>query len=264
MICESRNPDELIELIEEQLKFIANSAMSFDCGFEGESKRIALSVRVLAHNTDRSASLLNQAGRVEAVGFVDSCIPFDPQNQFSHCGLVKYLHIGGSVRPVPLFEDSPAKPRIIPLSDWWNGIVFVGNDGAVFSRRDIVLTMANKEGGGHVDPRLDPEYAALTRSNPPGWTTHSSDIVMPAANPVPAALRQIAHEVLATLMKGYVAPRPELPEGAFISTSPIVHFASQPPQMPAGNTVKKKVPRVGRNDPCRCGSGEKHKKCCGR
>jgi SEC-C motif-containing protein len=23
------------------------------------------------------------------------------------------------------------------------------------------------------------------------------------------------------------------------------------------------VPKVGRNDPCRCGSGKKHKKCCG-
>lgn len=23
-------------------------------------------------------------------------------------------------------------------------------------------------------------------------------------------------------------------------------------------------PKVGRNDPCRCGRGEKHKNCCGR
>ncbi|WP_367280582.1 SEC-C metal-binding domain-containing protein [uncultured Desulfovibrio sp.] len=24
------------------------------------------------------------------------------------------------------------------------------------------------------------------------------------------------------------------------------------------------APRVGRNDPCPCGSGKKYKKCCGR
>jgi preprotein translocase subunit SecA len=28
--------------------------------------------------------------------------------------------------------------------------------------------------------------------------------------------------------------------------------------------VKRKTPKVGRNDPCPCGSGKKHKRCCGR
>jgi uncharacterized protein len=32
-----------------------------------------------------------------------------------------------------------------------------------------------------------------------------------------------------------------------------------PPQ-----TVRLAGPRVGRNDPCPCGSGRKHKQCCGR
>ena len=27
--------------------------------------------------------------------------------------------------------------------------------------------------------------------------------------------------------------------------------------------VKRAAPKVGRNDPCPCGSGKKHKKCCG-
>jgi uncharacterized protein len=28
-------------------------------------------------------------------------------------------------------------------------------------------------------------------------------------------------------------------------------------------TVKRETPKVGRNDPCPCGSGKKHKNCCG-
>ncbi|MBD3425714.1 MAG: preprotein translocase subunit SecA [Candidatus Omnitrophica bacterium] len=32
----------------------------------------------------------------------------------------------------------------------------------------------------------------------------------------------------------------------------------------AKTTVRRKVPKVGRNDPCPCGSGKKYKKCCGR
>jgi len=34
-------------------------------------------------------------------------------------------------------------------------------------------------------------------------------------------------------------------------------------KMPAPETVKRNTPKVGRNDPCPCGSGRKYKKCCG-
>jgi SEC-C motif-containing protein len=32
---------------------------------------------------------------------------------------------------------------------------------------------------------------------------------------------------------------------------------------PKGQTVRREKPKVGRNDPCPCGSGKKYKKCCG-
>jgi len=32
---------------------------------------------------------------------------------------------------------------------------------------------------------------------------------------------------------------------------------------PKGQTVRREAPKVGRNDPCPCGSGKKFKKCCG-
>jgi len=36
------------------------------------------------------------------------------------------------------------------------------------------------------------------------------------------------------------------------------------PAVPAGvRTVQRETPKVGRNDPCPCGSGKKYKKCCG-
>jgi len=33
---------------------------------------------------------------------------------------------------------------------------------------------------------------------------------------------------------------------------------------PEGATVVRSRPKVGRNDPCPCGSGKKYKQCCGR
>ncbi len=34
-------------------------------------------------------------------------------------------------------------------------------------------------------------------------------------------------------------------------------------KLPAPQTMKRESPKVGRNDPCPCGSGRKYKKCCG-
>ena len=35
-------------------------------------------------------------------------------------------------------------------------------------------------------------------------------------------------------------------------------------QQIAGPPVKREGPKIGRNDPCICGSGKKYKKCCGK
>jgi preprotein translocase subunit SecA len=35
-------------------------------------------------------------------------------------------------------------------------------------------------------------------------------------------------------------------------------------QLPAGITIRREVPKVGRNEPCPCGSGKKFKQCCGK
>ena len=40
--------------------------------------------------------------------------------------------------------------------------------------------------------------------------------------------------------------------------------AEQSAGMPKVETVVHDGPRIGRNDPCPCGSGKKYKKCCGK
>jgi len=46
------------------------------------------------------------------------------------------------------------------------------------------------------------------------------------------------------------------------------HMANGAPRPAAQNPVNRTVvnggPKIGRNDPCPCGSGKKYKKCCGR
>ncbi len=51
---------------------------------------------------------------------------------------------------------------------------------------------------------------------------------------------------------------------ALIMSDPVLHSVPQepPPLVHSGYTVRRAVARVGRNEPCPCGSGKKYKKCC--
>jgi preprotein translocase subunit SecA len=55
------------------------------------------------------------------------------------------------------------------------------------------------------------------------------------------------------------------PETANFAATPQRETASAPVNPPAGQAPKpaQAGPKVGRNDPCPCGSGKKYKKCCG-
>jgi hypothetical protein len=72
--------------------------------------------------------------------------------------------------------------------------------GRHFSRRDLVLAVANKDGGAHVDPQLDDSYVALSRMNSIGFAwIGPNGVSEPLDSPVPASVRQIAYEVAQTL-----------------------------------------------------------------
>jgi preprotein translocase subunit SecA len=55
------------------------------------------------------------------------------------------------------------------------------------------------------------------------------------------------------------------PRAAFDGKTPAEMRSHNPGLMPAKvETYRREEPRVGRNDPCPCGSGKKYKKCCGK
>jgi hypothetical protein len=48
-----------------------------------------------------------------------------------------------------------------------------------------------------------------------------------------------------------------------LATPPLLALPERPaPRVISGFTVRRPAPKVGRNDPCPCGSGKKYKKCC--
>ncbi len=129
----SRTPDELNSLLEEQLDFLKLSCASFDNGFEGEIKRLAVSVRVLVHDTNSSTSLLTLANR-KSIDFADTADPCDDENVLSHSFLVQIHMTSQGAKPKAHLDDA-LQPRSIPFDAWWNGIVLVDSKKNEFSRR---------------------------------------------------------------------------------------------------------------------------------
>jgi hypothetical protein len=191
---------ELEESFEEQLRFIEKSAQLYDAGDHPEAKRIATALRVLFHETRNSKSLLFQLG-FDVLQFHDSTGGgILPGNMLTECPLL-LMGIGGSGRDYePMLENGPPlPPTLLSMKAWWNQVVFVDDQKRSFSRSDIVRSVADQDGGVHVDPALEDGYRRLSRENSLAWTVGSPAGKRPAQNPVPAALRQLAHEVLKSL-----------------------------------------------------------------
>ena len=91
----------------------------------------------------------------------------------------------------------------------------------------------------------------------------------PLAEKVPAVLRAYIEHMIATqdvphafdLKRGLEATLPEFLETVRTGHNPHGHHHHHsPPQEP----IVRQGPKIGRNDPCHCGSGRKFKKCHGK
>src|SRR4051812_40153622 len=93
----------------EQLEFLKVSASSFDAGHLGEAKRMAVTARILLHQTANSQALLAQLGMRR--DFVDSAYPYDPENVMAHHGLVGLGLSGDGASYWAWLDGGPVSPR---------------------------------------------------------------------------------------------------------------------------------------------------------
>jgi len=203
-----RSHADLAEHLREQIGFIKRSAAAFDQGHEEEAKRIAVVLRVLLHDTQQSVSLLGQLRQLRIMSFLDTADPIDPRNMLTTLGLcMVQMTTGGdgpSARYVPYLGDAPRQPRWRPFDEWWMQPVsraHTGSGNLDVSRRRYVLSLADKEGGAHVDPDMDEFYRAITRDNAMSWQ-YSTDHNPPKPldnDPILAMVRQIGYEVLESI-----------------------------------------------------------------
>jgi len=195
----------LLENLAESTQFLISSASSFDRDYEAEAKRLAVTLRVLLHDTPQSHSLLGLLGVKDQVRFTNTAAEIEPDNVLPTLGLVMTLPVHGSPRYVAPLGNLPP-PSIRPPAEfalWWNNDVTKDKGRNLWSRKSFVLALANREGGAHVDPSLNDKYEALVRRNGLAWLTNNSDgSLRPLeGSPAAASVRQITYEVLDTLQR---------------------------------------------------------------
>ncbi len=247
-----QSQDDLNEHLREHLQFLEASSNAYDDGVDSEAKRLASSLRLLLHDTQKSLSLLGQLG-MKGIDFCDSALPLNSANVLSYMGLIKLCQTSEGFQYSPLLDDEPdSNPPRVHFGTWWNGVVFVDHNKTSISRKQLVLSVADQDGGVHVDPVLNDVYAQLSRLNSLGWIATQGNRSLPLKNPQLAAVRQIAHEVLKTLKPGYSKVAWMGPTfGNIIFTQDSIVVPANWKQTP-------------RNAPCPCGSGKKYKRCHGK
>ena len=112
------------------------------------------------------------------------------------------------------------------LHDWWNERVLRDDHRHHFTRRDIILTVANQDGGAHVDPEIDEAYHRLANEHSIGFISVGPDGQKPLEHIEKVYVRQIAWELIQSMERAWA--------------------------------------KVIGNRPCACGSGRKHRYCHGK
>lgn len=211
----ARDRTELVDQLRRQVGFLRRSADDFDDGHEDEAVRMATTVRVLVHNTPRSRALLTQLGVLDTLSFVDTSVDQGVTQRRLPDGSIelKQTVSPGGMASIWATGDGRLSfhaacvdaGRRKPFADWWTTAIVPASRPYeppplydAITRKSLVLTMANQDGGAHVDPELDVHYAAFLAKQ------HGVPFDMAASSPIDGSpalitMREIAFEVLLTL-----------------------------------------------------------------
>lgn len=195
-----RSKSDLLNELNEQVTLLIHACHSFDSGLQPIAKHIALSLRALLHHQGQSRALLEQLG-LRNKNFLDTAGDLDPKNILSSNNLCVMTIDGEQSQYLPSCSVgvNPRKERWLTFPQWWNNTVIKDTQGRHFNRRQLILNVADTDGGAHIDPELDEAYMDLSRNNSLGWIISDGNIEQPFPPPTMACIRQIAHEVIETL-----------------------------------------------------------------
>lgn len=186
-----------------QLGFMRRSCEAFDQGDEDEAIRLSALLRIMFHTGGQSVSLITH------LGLGDSKILSSSQG---HGDWRDYIAVQMSLtstqpmRAIPLLGDKFSESSI---KNWWEHESVFVYKGKRYSRRSLIRSAADKDGGAHVDEELEEYYEALCTGIDTigivGQLEYSGQPPFPQGVPLYpqnvhlALLRQFSHEILASV-----------------------------------------------------------------
>lgn len=212
----------------DQLDFLSRSMRDFDAGMESEYRRMAATLRVLLHKSKSSHPLADQVGLSETL-LPSYAEPIDEQNLVSEHSLVGLVVGSAPTVYMPMLDRGWVIKRMLPLTEWKDELVLRDGLRKYFSRWDIVLAVANQDGGSHSDPAMDEAYYNLSRKNSVGWAHWTDD-------------PNHSNQPITGIERAYVR-----------------HIAWE-----AHSGLSEAWQRLAGNRGCTCGSGRKARYCCMR
>lgn len=195
--------EQLEQFLAEQVEWLTASAEDFDSGKLHEAKRLAVVIRTLVHDTRLSRSLLTQLQLKDRLVFLDTAGAVNRNNLLPLTPMLIFRMTMTEDGPTPSYEpildNGPPPPggyRGLGFDDWWTMMVLRDAAMEEYSRRDLVLFLANKVGGAHVDPSTQERLDALARSETVGFSVGDGEIERRIEeDPILPYVRQIAFEL---------------------------------------------------------------------
>lgn len=186
--------NELVQQWNRQMKFLGNDIKLFDEGDLDYAVKIATTLRILFHDTASSTSLAKSIEIKEELLFWSSGNSYTPNNLMTTWSLLTMAITPNGAEYMPRGEGLIGEeyPIYLSFEDWWNEIIFADKEH-LFTRKDVICFLANKDGGAHVDTELD-NLAFITKMNSLGWIDNNGN--PPRNNPLYCSIRQIAEEVM--------------------------------------------------------------------
>lgn len=194
--------DRFKDQLRRQIKFLRNSCQAFDKGDWEEAIRIATSIRVLVHDTQGSTSILKHlnAKNINLFSTRTDMPAWSGGAKYTDGFSMGVISIGqgrGAYGP-DLSDFSPDSSLVLPVDKWWEQIVWILSSECKLTRKRLILSAANQDGGAHVDRQLHEDYEKLANEQFGHITTKngSQHYRQDVVNMHLVSIRTIANELL--------------------------------------------------------------------
>ena len=177
----TRSKQEVANELREQLRALESLAEQFGRGERWAGKLMATVIYVICHDgrDKKTRSLLTQLDIRHELKCINTA-----QNPMPGNMLTSALMLGFRMSPegsgqIPRFLMPPrGEFKWVPFVEWWEQAVYSQGDQNIITRRELVLAVRSKDGGGHFDSELECANYVNMKAGA-GWQNMRGDEVMP-------------------------------------------------------------------------------------